>query len=342
MPVITYQCPNCGGGLLFDPESQKYKCEYCLSLFSEGELKDLFEKEEGRREPEAMVIYHCPSCGAEIVTDDTTAASFCYYCHNPVVLSGRLLGRFAPDEIIPFTIDREKAVEIFNQWIGRKRFVPKAFYSPDQIEKITGVYFPYWLYSCQIHGELDGVGDQITIHTMGGIRSTETRRYRVRREGEMDVKNVPRNALRKANHEIIEGVLPFHTGRLKPFSMGYLTGFFAEKRDIEYQEFQGEMADEMRKYATESLRASVENYNQVQVEGTEIRVIKEKWHYALLPVWTLTYRDEKGGKVYYFALNGDSGKVCGRLPVDKNRLMELFFTVFFPVLIALLIGGYLI
>ena len=140
MPVITYQCPNCGGGLLFDPESQKYKCEYCLSLFSEGELKDLFEKEEGRREPEAMVIYHCPSCGAEIVTDDTTAASFCYYCHNPVVLSGRLLGRFAPDEIIPFTIDREKAVEIFNQWIGRKRFVPKAFYSPDQIEKITGVY----------------------------------------------------------------------------------------------------------------------------------------------------------------------------------------------------------
>lgn len=46
--------------------------------------------------------------------------------------------------------------------------------------------------------------------------------------------------------------------------------------------------------------------------------------------------------MYYFAMNGQSGKICGVLPVDYGRLSGLFALVFFPVLIMLLIGGYLI
>lgn len=98
------------------------------------------------------MLYTCPSCGAEIVTDETTAATFCYYCHNPVILSGRLSGEFHPDYVIPFAMEKKRAVEIFEQWMKKKRFVPKAFYSEDQIEKISGVYFPYMLYSCRAEG----------------------------------------------------------------------------------------------------------------------------------------------------------------------------------------------
>ena len=86
MSLVSYKCPNCGGGLTFDPVSQKLTCEYCMSEFSEEEIKDL----EGAHSEEDAAVYICPSCGAEIVTDNTTAATFCYYCHNPVVLSGRL------------------------------------------------------------------------------------------------------------------------------------------------------------------------------------------------------------------------------------------------------------
>ena len=39
MAAITYKCPNCGGGLIFDPETQKYGCEYCRSQFSQEELE---------------------------------------------------------------------------------------------------------------------------------------------------------------------------------------------------------------------------------------------------------------------------------------------------------------
>ena len=103
MAVITYKCPNCDGGLIFDPESQKFHCEYCLSYFSEEELRNNAPASENEAKaseqaqeaqvtqeaPNTSVIYTCPSCGAEVVTDETTAATFCFYCLNPVVLSGR-------------------------------------------------------------------------------------------------------------------------------------------------------------------------------------------------------------------------------------------------------------
>ena len=167
MAAITWKCPNCGGELVFEPSLQKYQCPYCVSTFTQEELEEMKPAESAEHSPEPetaqaedshqeepettdadhageAALYSCPSCGAEIITDATTAATFCYYCHNPVVLEGRLSGDFLPDQIIPFQIDRETAVKKFGEFIGKKRFVPKAFYNESQIEKLTGVYYPYW------------------------------------------------------------------------------------------------------------------------------------------------------------------------------------------------------
>ena len=192
MGVITYKCPNCGGGLTFNAEKQKYKCEYCLSEFSQEELDEIEKRElekarkqaEVQRDPEpegagseagteehvsgskktvTPIMYTCPSCGAQIVTDETTAASFCYYCHNPIVLEEKLRGEFKPDYVVPFQIDKKKAQEIFTQWVGRKKFVPDYFFSASQIESMTGVYFPYWLYSCQVKGDLQAEGKTVRV-----------------------------------------------------------------------------------------------------------------------------------------------------------------------------------
>lgn len=335
--AVTYKCPNCGGGLIFDPEKQKYACEYCLSEFGEEDLQ-----KPNKPEGEEPVLYTCPSCGAEIVTDKTTAADFCYYCHNPVILSGRLAGEYHPDYVIPFSIDREKAVEIFNGWIGKKKFLRKEFYSPEQIQKISGVYFPYLFYSCRTEGSLDATAEQIRVWVSGDRKYTETKTYAVRREGTMDIHYVPRNALKKANRELAEGVLPFQTGDLKPFSMGYLSGFQAERRDMNQEDFKNEVQEEIRQFAEDSLRNSIKSYNTVRVKNRQIDLADEKWEYALLPVWTLTYQDEAKNEIYYFTVNGQTGKVCGKLPVDKNKLRLLFAMVFFPVLFVMLIVGYLI
>lgn len=365
MATISIKCPNCGGGLQFDPASQDYQCEYCLSHFTQEELEKIAPEakpeedakgqgpEDGRgrageeagpagqaQRAENAVIYTCPSCGAEIVTDETTAASFCFYCHNPVILQGRLQGNYHPDYVIPFAIDREKATEIFLNWLKKKRYVPSDFASPEQIEKLTGVYFPYWLYSCKVDGRLEGEGTQLRTWQRGNMQYTETQKYDVSRSGAMDIGHVTRNALKKADRKLAEGVMPYDTKALKPFSMGFLSGFFAEKRDMEQQEFASEVEQEIREFAADSLRNSVGNYTSVNIRRQDTQVKNPRWEYALLPVWTLTYKDSKTGKIYYFACNGQSGKVCGQLPVDPKKLWVLFAQIFVPLLAVFLAAGW--
>ncbi len=391
MATITYKCPNCDGGLLFDPATQRYHCEYCQSTFSQEELDALapaaasdtvvlpeagagaagaaiagaagagaaaagaFSGDTARTAQARMdsnaedgagydgaVLYTCPSCGAQIVTDATTAATFCYYCHNPVVLSGRLEGSYHPDFVIPFQMDRKKAQEVFSQWIAKKRFVPREFYSPKQIETMTGVYFPYWLFSCKVEAALQGQGTSVRTWSAGNLRYTETKIYDIARQGTVDVNNVARNALKKANRRLVDGVQPFEIGEMQNFSMGYLSGFMAENRDMERAAFEMEVSQEVRDFAVSGLKSQGNSYNRVQITNQKADISEGSWQYALLPVWTLTYKDRKNGKIYYFAMNGQSGKVCGELPVDKVKLLVLFASIFLPLLTILLIVGYII
>lgn len=369
MATISIKCPNCGGGLQFDPSAQNYECEYCLSRFTQEELEkiapEIGDGQSGRESggsggaqaPEDKTaegaavhddaaenarVYSCPSCGAEIVTDETTAASFCFYCHNPVILQGRLNGKYHPDYVIPFAIDKEKAKEIFLGWLRQKRFVPSDFGSPEQIEKMTGVYFPYWLYSCRVDGHLEGEGTRLRTWRAGDMQYTETQKYDVSRAGTMNIDHVTRNALKKADKKLAEGVMPFDTRAMKPFSMGFLSGFFAEKRDMDNSEFSMEVEKEVKDFAAGSLRGSVGDYSSLNVRRQEADIKAPKWEYALLPVWTLTYIEKKTGQVYYFACNGQSGKVCGKLPVDTRKLWILFAEIFLPLLAVLLAAGYMI
>ena len=130
---ISYKCPNCGGELVYAPEKGGFHCPYCSSDFTEEKIKALYEQreeteaakgqaaEEKAAARDELVQYNCPNCGAVIVTEESTAATFCYYCHNPVVLVGRLSGAEQPQYVLPFAIDRKKALDIFGAWIKKKK-----------------------------------------------------------------------------------------------------------------------------------------------------------------------------------------------------------------------------
>lgn len=365
MAVISFKCPNCDGELIFDPATQKYKCEYCISIFTQEELDNMqreestegevgassaYEETEQERDTESAnvneaseteaKVYTCPSCGAEIVTDATTAATFCYYCHNPVILGGRLEGAFLPDKIIPFEIPKEEAVKRFLEFVGRKKFVPKAFFSKQQIESISGVYFPYWNYSTKIEGELSGEAKKLRSWTTGNIRYTETKFYQVRRKGMVTLTNMTENALQKANADLARGVMPYDFDKMQDFHMGYLSGFFAEKRDIEKDGLKGKLETEARTYAERMLRETIDNYNSVSIANSNMRLRIENWAYCLLPVWTITYKGNDG-KIYYYSMNGQTGEVCGNLPVDRKKLALVSGAVSAAILILGLIGGFL-
>ena len=374
MGAVTFKCPNCGGDLRFDPATQKYKCEYCASLFDQAQLEAANQQAQkadaafGSAEQKAdanqtdhteatdesdiadgtgtvdgahtnaqgAVVYTCPSCGAEIVTDATTAATFCYYCHNPVVLQGKLSGEYEPDLVIPFAVDKKEAVDSFLKYVKSKKFVPRDFFCKEQIEKITGVYFPFWSYSCDADGSWQGTGNQTRVYCMGDIEYTETKVFDVERRADFDFHDMMRDALDKENQQLVDAVQPFNPEGAKPFSMAYLSGFQAEKRNIEKTQMINELKQEVEHCAQEMLKGSVSGYMATQTNHAEVQVRSEDWKYLMLPVWVLTYKGSDD-KIYYYAMNGQTKKISGVLPMDKKRLMGLFFGVFFGMFLFLLL-----
>jgi len=370
MAVISFKCPNCDGELIFDPATQKYKCEYCVSTFTQEELdemtpeesteknlgassgyveehKDAFGAEDGLTERTGTdrvnqadaVMYTCPSCGAEIITDATTAATFCYYCHNPVILGGRLSGEFLPDKIIPFEITKEQAVQKFLEYVGKKKFIPRAFFSKQQIESITGVYFPYWNYSAEVENTMQGDAQNIRSWTTGDIRYTETKYYQISRHGVVSLTNLTENALQKANAELARGVMPYNFEKMQDFNMGYLSGFMAEKRDIEKDGLTEVMQGMAKNYTDKMMRDTIK-YSHVNIENSQIRFRGEEWAYCLLPVWTITYKG-RNDKIYYYSMNGQTGEVCGELPIDHKKLALVSGGVSVAIFILGLLGGLL-
>lgn len=275
------------------------------------------------------------------MTDETMAATVCYYCHTPVVLSGKLSGEYMPDEIIPFAFDKKEAEKRFLQFVKTKKYVPSSFFQKKQIEMLRGVYFPFWICECKTEGNLRGEGIRIRVWRQGDIEFTERTTYHVEREGQADFKNIVKNALGKAKNDLTQGVHPFDLTKVKPFSMGYLAGFQAEKRDIEKRELEDEIEREARNHTKKMLEQSVSGYSVKNIDSCSVHTIEEKWKYVLLPVWTLTYKG-KNNEVYYYAMNGQNGKVCGKLPVSYKKLWLHSGILAAAVMIFGMIGGYLL
>ena len=347
LATITYKCPNCDAGLVFSPESQDFFCEYCQSHFTKSELDGLNPDKqsdekvstENAEKSETLVLYKCPACGAEVITESTTVATFCYYCHNPVILEGKLEGDFKPDGFIPFKKTREEITEEFLKWIRAKKFVPRGFFCKSNIEKLSGVYYPYWVTDYRADGDLTATATKVRTWSSGDTMYTETSYYDARRSGDLDIKHITNKALKSADVELAEAVLPYDYGNIKNFESGYLSGFLAEKRDIDSSEVKATAEQAMRNYAKDILTNDINGYSSVTVKDLNLKVKDENWRYVLLPVWTLTYKG-RDNKIYYYAVNGQTGEVVGKLPLDKKKLLFLFLGLFFGVGLIAFLGGW--
>ena len=323
MADITYKCPACGGYLTFEPDGGQWTCPFCHSSYQEG---DLLAKEKAREGsaaapgPEgAQVVYHCPSCGSEIVTDETTVATNCYYCHSPVVLQGKLADDMRPDSVLPFTIDREKAAEAFLDWTRRKRFVPRGFFSAAKLRQVSGVYYPHFVTDCEAEGAIDGEGRNISVADTPKYVVTSTRHYHVRREGRLRFRGIMRPALSSADRKLSDGIHPFPLEDAKPFAGAYLSGFLAERRDLDADSIREDVEREVRSYV-EPLLADDLHYDSYDVDASA-RLENSATRYVLLPTWVITYPDRRDPlHPYYYAMNGCTGEVCGKLPIDRKKL----------------------
>ena len=345
MPGVTYKCPSCGAYLAFDPETQRWKCPFCDSVFAQDELTEQdsasAQQSTAAQAPAqgSQLIYHCPSCGSEIMTDETTVATHCYYCHSPVVLQGKLTDEWLPDSVLPFTIDKEQAVQEFMKWVQSKRFVPKAFFSKSQVENMSGVYYPHFVTDCELDGAVDGEARDTSMMDAGEYIITNTRHFHIRREGRLTFRSIMRPALKKANRKLSDGIHPFPLSKAKPFSGAYLSGFLAERRDIDQSEIRPDIEREVSAYVKPLLSEGIAHQSYTVQASSAVRKMESR--YVLLPTWVLTYPNKNNpNDPYYYAMNGCTGEVCGKLPIDKKKLFTTGATIFGVVLAIGLLLSY--
>lgn len=354
--TLQLKCPNCGASIGFNAASQLFICEFCNSDFTEAEINlangreaELSNDEEVSFEKEEYVpestefadhtnLYLCESCGAEIVADENTAATFCHYCHGTVTLKGRVTGALQPELIIPFKIDKAMAETTFKTWCKKKWFLPKSFSSQGQLEKMVGLYVPFWLADCDVDASAEYDAKKIHSYRSGDYRITNTKVYAASRAAKMTYRGIPADGSKKLDDKLMDAVEPFNYSEFLPFSMNYFSGFYADKYDVEKSEAIVRIKERMTAGALQVLRQSVSGYTSVVPKGQRMRIIKTKWHYTMLPVWFMTYM--YGGKKYFYAINGQTGKVAGIIPVSVGKLifMALCFILGFT-LIGLIGGG---
>ena len=354
MAGVTFKCLNCGSYLDFNPDDQKWKCDSCGSIYDEktllakaAEYQQQAEAEHAQHQhnqgdghdhahapdadagtanaqaqPEAdsgtQVVYHCPSCGSEIMTDETTVATHCYYCHNPVVLQGKLTADMKPDQVLPFSVSKEKAIEAFMQWVAKKRFVPAGFFARDQVKQMEGVYYPHFVTECKVDGRYDGEGLRATVMDQGQYIVTTTEHFAISRRANITFRNVMRPALKSTDRKLSDGIHPFPLSELKPFSGAYLSGFLAERRDLTEGEATQDVAEELTGYVSPLLTQTVHFTTYSGTAGGN--VLDKLSQYVLLPTWVLTYTKSGQKEPYYYVMNGRTGEVCGKLPINKGKL----------------------
>lgn len=342
--TLTYKCPNCGAGLVYDAEKQSFVCKFCISEFDEADLQkteaDKKAKEEAdqREFDESVNQYVCTSCGAEIIVDKSTAADFCYYCHNPVVLLDKLSGNLRPTKIIPFKFDKEEAKRTFLEYAKKKWFCPGDYFSEAQSEKISGVYYPFWVTDADVHARLDTTAFRVRSWTSGEYHYTETSRYDVKRSGDIHFKDITTSAISEEDKAMIEGILPYPKNEHIDFAIPYLQGFVAKKRDIDRDMLTNEVKGRINEYSEQMLRDTIVGYTKVSKDSLGVNISSSHWEYTLMPIWILTYK--RDNKTFVYAMNGSTGKIYGELPVSPWKLALLGLAVAAVVaVLGFLIGG---
>jgi predicted RNA-binding Zn-ribbon protein involved in translation (DUF1610 family) len=336
------------------------ECDYCGTSYTVKEIEGIYANKDAVAEAQAsknlndegeystsgenwgaegMKVYSCPSCGAELICDETTAATSCPYCGNPSIIPGQFTEMQKPDYVLPFKLDKPAAEEALRKYYKGKMLLPKRFTSENHIQEIKGVYVPFWLYDGEADVDASYLATKVFVTRRGNEEITTTEHYQVRRAGTVDFTKIPVDASSKMPNEHMDSIEPFDYSELKPFSKAYLPGFLADKYDEDVDKCSQRADTRAKNTSLEIMRNSVQGYATCIPQREDVRIRRKSVKYALLPVWMLS--TQWNGKNYLFAMNGQTGKFIGNLPISKGKLIGWFAGIAVPLMaiMYLLLGG---
>lgn len=330
MDFVEYKCPCCGDALTFSSRSQKLKCASCGNEYEPAALKEWeeagqkgepdlhweFQKEAECAKRTADGAYICPSCGAEIEADADTVSTKCPYCDNVVVIKATASGELEPDFMIPFQVDASDARQKMEQFCKGKHLLPKNFKDKSYLKNLKGYYVPYWLFDCDAQADMSFHATRTRCWSDSKYRYVDTSHYLVHRGGEMAFYHVPVDGSADMEDATTESIEPFDYPEVKDFNPAYLAGYETDKYDVDAKTAEQRAKERLYNTAESALRGTVAGYETVVPKRRQMDAQSGKISYALLPVWLFETVYDK--KKYQFAINGQTGKMVGELPIDKG------------------------
>lgn len=330
-----FKCPCCGGTVVFSSQSQALKCEYCESEFDVSKIEEINSVmsreavsedanwgEYQEQNMDGMSSYSCSSCGANVIVDPNTVATECVYCGNKIVLEGNATGVVKPDCVIPFALDKDYAIAEVKKFYQGKWLLPSEFTSGNKIEKITGLYVPFWLYDCDVNADILFNAEKRETWTSGDYRYTKTDYYSVKRRGGLGFNSIPVDASSSMDNKYMDSIEPYALDKLIDFNSAYLAGYQADKYDEDSQQCMERANERIRQSVLDEFEATVTGFDSVSVNSSKIDLKHGQIRYAFLPIWLLNtkYKDE----IYTFAINAQTGKVVGSLPISWGKFTLLW------------------
>lgn len=318
---MIYQCKNCGGNVVYHPDKKKMYCPHCDSLDSEEEIK-------------SSVVTECANCGAPMEISSYTSACRCAHCGSYTILEERVEGEFTPHLILPFQISREKAVKLLEKEFQSRFFTPLTFLSAATLEGMEGIYVPFFLYDYLAGFEYAGTGTKVRSWRSGNTEYVETSYFRVERNLEIDFDRIPVDASINMDDTKMDMLEPFDRKAMENFQKKYLSGFQAERYSEGLMDLEPRAQEKARKDAEELLREELSGYSTLSAERKHLNLQRQTASYALLPVWVYYYNYH--GQKYTYYVNGQSGKILGKTPTSKGKVLAYGASVWAFVSVMLL------
>ncbi len=339
--TVTLKCPGCGGELIWNAEEALFYCSWCGSDYTESETSEFADPFGEERRGNAGTdgdgrysgdtdYYVCSSCGAEIICGPNTAASFCCYCHNPVALKGRLEGDYRPDMIIPFQVSRRQAEAIFRAQCIKRYFLPGDFLSDSTLDKMTGLYVPFWLCDCDTDAYIIADATEV-VQKISKKKSVHiVRTFKVDRAAKFKYMGIPADSSARISDELMDAIEPYDYRFFREFEKMFLSGYFCEKYDVDKKQVFPRVKKRVEEGAIEMLLSEFRQFDTVKIKSRKARIYNSRWRYVLLPVWFMTYTHH--GRKYSFAMNGQTGKFAGEFPIS------FFKTALCGIAVAVIVG----
>lgn len=352
MANLEFKCPCCGGTLQFDSKSQNIVCPYCDSQFAASDLKEYTDDlasdkvedtswDESRveaytnEEMKGMKIYSCDSCGGEIIVEETTSSTSCPYCGNNLLVTKELSGDLKPNRVIPFKKDKDAVMESMKKFLKKKVLLPSSFSKDNVIEEIKPLYVPFWLFDADVDGKVRFKGEVVRSYSDSNYNYKETKYYSIIREGHIAFDHVPVDGSKKMEDKLMESIEPFDFGESTEFNVAYLAGYAADRYDVSKDETFNRATQRCREGTIQAFRNDISGYSNVTVSDSNIQLFDTKAQYALYPVWIMNTKWKD--KNYRFAVNGQSGKMAGNLPISPLKF-TLFWLLFFALVMGAITG----